>query len=590
MNLNKKRLGIYAAILSIGVLIGYVINSGNNQHISTSDNQHINTSDDQTWTCSMHPQIKRNEPGACPICGMDLIPLENGDSDIDPTAVTMSPVAMELAQVQTLTVGKGSSEKSIALTGKVQADERLLYTQSSHIPGRIEKLAVNFTGEFITEGQVIAHVYSPALVTAQEELFEAKKIRETQPALFNAAKEKLKNWKLTDRQIEQILTSEKAVEEFPVLSDVSGYVTKKMVNRGDYIEQGRPIYEIADLSKVWVLFEVYESDMRGIRKGAKVEYTVQSIPGETFSGTVSYIDPVIDPNTRVAKARVESDNKNFALKPEMFVNGTVESKSPSDDSTLTVPKSAVMWTGKRSVVYVMQKSDNAVSFRMREVTLGSNLGEQYVIESGLEVGEEIAVNGTFSIDAAAQLAGKPSMMNPEGDGPKPGHDHGGGKKDATEKTSVASRIASVSAEAKEALKPLFDEYFNLKSALADDDFEKAREAGKAMVKSLDAIDMGLFKGEAHDVWMKQSASLKESSEHIGHMEDLEKLRKNFIGISNAMIAMAESFDSVSSDVYIQHCPMADSNNGADWLSREKEIRNPYFGASMLTCGKVTKEL
>ena len=135
-------------------------------------------------------------------------------------AVSMSPTAMQLAQIQTMVVNKGTADKSIRLNGKVQADERLLSTQSSHIPGRIEKLSVNFTGEFVSAGQVLANVYSPELVTAQEELFEAKKIKETQPALFNAAKEKLKNWKLSDKQIDQIVKSNKTIEQFPILANV----------------------------------------------------------------------------------------------------------------------------------------------------------------------------------------------------------------------------------------------------------------------------------------------------------------------------------------------------------------------------------
>lgn len=329
---------------------------------------------------------------------------------------------MQLAQVQTLVVGVSESKKSIRLNGKIQADERRVFTQSSHIPGRVERLTVNFTGDYVKEGQIIAYLYSPELVTAQRELFEAKKLKSSQPALFKSAKEKLKNWKLSDRQIEEILNSEKAVEQFPILANASGYVTQKMVNLGDYVQQGQAIYQIADLSQVWVLFDVYENELKWIDKGDSVTYTVQSIPGKTFKGTISYIDPVINSKTRVARARLEQKNKNLELKPEMFVVGKINTKLKITDRSLTVPKSAVMWTGKRSVVYVMQRTETGISFAMREVTLGPEMGDNYLIESGLERGEEIAVHGTFSIDAAAQLAGKPSMMNrensnrPEGNG------------------------------------------------------------------------------------------------------------------------------------------------------------------------------
>lgn len=588
--INKNTVIIALGTLLIGLLLGWLFFGTSDQEPSDEHNHSVAEASETTWTCSMHPQIRQSGPGDCPICGMDLILLETTDSELDPMAISMSSTAMQLAQVQTLIVDKGNAEKSIRLNGKVQTDERLLFTQSSHIPGRIEKLMVNFTGEFVSQGQVIAFLYSPELVTAQEELFEARKIKETQPALFNAAKEKLKNWKLTDKQVEQILSSEKAIEQFPVQANVSGYVTRKMVNLGDYIKQGQAIYEIADLSRVWVLFDVYESDMNWIKHGASVNYTVQSLPGKTFNGKIGYIDPVIDPKTRVAKARISTNNSDLALKPEMFVSGTLEAKVKTSNASITVPKTAVMWTGKRSVVYVMQNSAQGISFKMREVTLGPTLGESYVIEAGLEAGEEIAVNGTFSIDAAAQLAGKPSMMNPEGGVAMTGHNHSGTKNLAMENMPTTTRKTSLSTDAKKSLQPLLDHYFNLKTALVADDFEEAKEAGASLKTSLSQVNMNHFKGQAHNVWMELSASLKSALEHIEHKEDIESLRQSFITISNVMIALAESFEPNSSSIYVQHCPMADSNIGADWLSRDKEIRNPYFGKAMLTCGEVTKTL
>jgi Cu(I)/Ag(I) efflux system membrane fusion protein len=363
-----------------------------------------------------------------------------------------------------------------------------------------------------------------------------------------------------------------------------------MVNLGDYIRQGEALYEIADLSKVWLLFDVYESDMTWINKGDAVIYTVQSIPGKTFQGRISYIDPVINPKTRVAKARLEATNKGLMLKPEMFATGTIEAKTNTDNESLTVPKTAVMWTGKRSVVYVMQMSAQGVSFIMREVTLGPELGESYVIDEGLQPGEEIAINGTFSIDAAAQLAGKPSMMNPEGGVAMTGHNHGGNTNSNMETMPVSSKKTTISVDAKKSLQPLFDNYFKLKDALASDDFENAKASGVAMNNSLGKIDMNLFKADAHSQWMQQSTALKAALQHIEHLSDFKDIRENFIKISDSMIAIAESFNPLSTTIYIQNCPMADSNKGADWLSKEKEILNPYFGQAMLGCGENTKTI
>ncbi len=598
--IDKKTIIIAAATLVVGLLAGWLMFGGNKSD-SHDDHEHFKTEINNVtvWTCSMHPQIRQNEPGDCPICGMDLIPLEDDQNvDIDPNAISMSPTAMQLANVSTAFVGKMNPVKQVRLNGKVQADERLVYSQSSHIPGRIEKLTVNFTGEFVNKGQIIAYIYSPELVTAQEELFEAQKIAETQPQLFAAAKEKLKNWKLSEKQIEEILKSGMTKDEFPVVADVSGYTISKKINLGDYVRKGETMYEIADLSKVWVLFEVYESDINWIKKGDKVEFTVASLPGESFMSSITFLDPVIDPKTRVAKARVEYNNSNGKLKPEMFVSGMVEAKLDNKSNSIVVPKTAVMWTGKRSVVYVKTNSEQGVNFIMREITLGSALGDSYVVEAGLREGEEIAVNGTFSIDAAAQLAGKPSMMSPEGGQVMTGHNHGGKPTESNvshesheeQNKSTASKPLSTDKQAKEALQPLYNTYLNWKDALTNDDFKEAQKNAANFKSALEKVDMGIFKDEAHMVWMDIQGRLAKSLEHIQHFSDIEQLRKTFQSVSVTMIEMTNSFTPLSSTIYVQHCPMADNNKGADWLSIEKEIKNPYFGSSMLKCGEVTKEI
>ncbi|WP_247653599.1 efflux RND transporter periplasmic adaptor subunit [Flavobacterium sp. CS20] len=558
--MNKKRIIIISSTLVIGILLGWVIFGGSSSNSNKEDNHtSVKNSQNQTWTCSMHPQIRQNEPGNCPICGMKLIPVGSEDiTELDPMAISMSPTAMQLAQVQTLEVSSGSSQKSVRLNGKVQADERLLYTQSSHIPGRIEKLTVNFTGEFVNKGEVIAYIYSPELVTAQEELFEAKKIKATQPALFRATKEKLKNWKLSDNQIEQILNSDEVIEEFPVLANVSGYVTKKMINIGDYIKQGTVIYEIADLSKVWVMFDVYESDLNSVKVDDEVNFTIKALPGKQFKGKVSYLDPMINPQTRVAQARVELPNPNYKLLPEMFVSGVVKAKTENNNQ-ISVPKSAVMWTGKRSVVYVMHQTAKGVSFKMREVILGENLGENYIIESGLQDGDKIAVNGTFSIDLTAQLSGKPSMMNPEGGVAMTGHHHGNMDMPKTNQTH--------SAKDNETIIQLINNYIELKNSLVNDNFEASKQAYHNLLSKLSNYSDTTFK-------------------NLNEIKNIEDLRDSFIKISDEIITLVNTSNPLENKIYVQHCPMANQSQGASWLSFSKEIKNPYYGASMLKCGSV----
>jgi len=366
----------------------------------------------EIWTCAMHPQIRLDHPGKCPICAMELILLnQNGGVKIDSNAVYFSKEAMELANVTTSVVSRQRPVKEVRLYGKVQADERLLQNQVAHVSGRIEKLFVNFTGEPVRKGQLLAMIYSPDLITAQQELLEATKSKQSQPEIYEASKEKLMQWMLTDRQISQIERSGKVKMNCEVYSNTSGIVTAKRVATGDHVSEGSSLFEVANLSSVWVLFDAYESDLPFLKVGNTIAFTIQAMPGVNYSANILFIDPVIDPVNRVAKVRVEVSNSGGKLKPEMFANGTVKANLTEYRDKLVIPRSSVLWTGKRSVVYVKQPNSTEVNFRMREIELGPMLGNSYVVESGLTDGEEIVTDGTFSVDAAAQLAGKPSMMN-----------------------------------------------------------------------------------------------------------------------------------------------------------------------------------
>lgn len=379
-----------------------------------SENRHNHSAESALaaiWTCSMHPQIRMDHPGKCPICGMNLIPLQSNDTVNDPQAVHFTKEAAELANVMTSVVTKQKPVKEVRLYGKIQADERLLQSQVAHIPGRIEKLMVNFTGETVRKGQTLALVFSPELVTAQQEFLEAIKMKELQPEIYEAVKEKLRLWKLTESQIHSIENSGKIQNNFDVVSNSSGIVTARLVNNGDHVAEGTVLYEVVDLSKLWIQFDAYESDLPFLNKGNKISFTIQALPGKEFYGNIVFIDPVMDPLTRVSRVRVEIDNKSGKFKPEMFVTGIVKANLSAYQNHLVIPRSAVLWTGERSVVYVKQPHVDEPVFKMREIELGPMLGNSFVVIQGLEEGEEIVTQGTFSVDAAAQLEGKPSMMN-----------------------------------------------------------------------------------------------------------------------------------------------------------------------------------
>ena len=586
MKTDRKTIIIVLSTLTIGLLLGWLIFGGTKNNLkSENEVDSLEVAKETIWTCSMHPQIRQNEPGACPICGMDLIPLEEDDNEgIDPNAISMSATAMQLANVQTAVVGAINHVKEVRLNGKIKEDERLLFSQSSHVPGRIENLSVNFTGDYVRKGQVIASVYSPELVTAQEELFQAQKMQDSQPQLFTAAREKLKRWKLTDSQINQMLQSGVATTTFDIRADVSGSVIQKMVNVGDYVERGQPIYEIADLSRVWVLFDIYESDMEWVNSGDKVEYTVASLPGKTFTGTITFLDPVINPTTRVAKARVVTANRGLRLKPEMFVSGILQAELKKTADAVVVPKSAVMWTGQRSVVYVKSVSDQGLNFQMREVTLGPSLGESFVINDGLEMGEEIAINGTFSIDAAAQLAGKPSMMSPDQVSTISEQSHD--EMPTFEEISDVESISDINPIFKTQLTDVYNAYLKMNDAFVDSDAEAVASEANKVIKAINSVDMALLKGDGHMAWMDQLEILNNTISEISKLNDIEKQRHQYIQFNLAFYKSIKMFGLENTTAYFQYCPMANNDKGAYWMSNIEDIRNPYFGDMMMSCGEV----
>jgi len=422
-NLISNTYVKYSLLIVSGIFLGWILfhSPGDQKRLQ----QQVTESDQTTvWTCSMHPNIRMSEPGRCPICGMNLIPLNQGDADDnDPAAIHLTKDAAQLANVLTSIVTREKPVKEVRLYGKIQADERLMQSQTAHIPGRIEELRVNYTGESVYKGQTLALLYSPELVIAQQELIEASKIKDLQPEIYEASKERLHHWKLSESQINALENSGVLQHHIDVLSNTSGIITARLVNNGDHVAEGTILFEVADLSKVWVLFDAYENDLQFLKIGDNVDFTVQAFPGANFSGKIEFIDPVIDPVTRVAKVRLEVNNQSGRLKPEMFVTGIVKARLDQFKNTLVIPKSAVLWTGDRSIVYVKQPDSEEPIFKMREIGLGPMLGNSYVVKDGLNEGEEIVTQGAFSIDAAAQLEGKASMMNPAAGESSEGHAH-----------------------------------------------------------------------------------------------------------------------------------------------------------------------
>lgn len=409
MKLNWKLILFGISMLVVGMITGKFLLSSNVGDQSGQDQHSDHEAEAKVWTCSMHPQIRQNEPGDCPICGMDLVPVSEG-AETARNNFEMSKSAVQLSNVQTSEVTRNNGQKAIRLQGIVKEDERNVSLVTARFAGRLDHLEVNFTGAPVNKGDRLARVYSPQLVTAQRELLEALKLKDSNPQLYRASRSKLKLWSLTDEQINAIETGGEPQEHVDIHSPITGFVTKLNATLGEYVEEGSVLFHVTDLSKVWILFDAYEADLGSIDKGDAIKFSVRSIPGKEFTSKVSFIDPVLNFKTRTASIRVEAANPGWALKPGMFADGTIKDAGKGQGE-LMVPTSAVLWTGKRSVVYVKVPEKDIPTFEFREVILGSEMNGNYEILQGLSQGEEIVTNGTFKVDAAAQLAGKKSMMN-----------------------------------------------------------------------------------------------------------------------------------------------------------------------------------
>jgi Cu(I)/Ag(I) efflux system membrane fusion protein len=562
---TRNRYLFGGLLFVLGITIGWLISPSAPETVDAEHNHGVEALANQLWTCSMHPQVKLNEPGDCPICGMDLIPVSTGRSSgsSNPMVHEMTAEAVALANIQTSIVGGMNSDGELLLTGKIQADERQNASVTSKFPGRIEKLFVSFTGEKVKVGQRLATIYSPELVTAQKELLEAAKSRSVFPELYQAAREKLRLWKLSETQIASIENSGMPKIEFDVFAEFSGVVTQRNITVGDYINTGTSLFNIVNLDKIWIMLDAYESDLSRVTVGNPISFTAAGIPGQTYQAKVTYIDPILNPATRAASLRAELNNPGGKLLPEMFVSAKVKTNTKTQNEGVAIPRTALLWSGKRSIVYVKVPNSEYPAYEMREITIGSKIGDMYAVEAGLDIGEEIVTNGVFAIDAASQLAGGYSMMNrPE------------------------TKTLEVSLAFQSQLTQLTEDYFKVKNSLVNDDAPATQKAAGSIQGSLSKVDMSLVKGAAHDSWMSIRSEIEKAAGMMTKETDIAKQRTHFAPLSQAFLDLTETFGLTKDKVYKEFCPMAFDNKGAFWLSESEQIRNPYFGQAMLTCGEV----
>lgn len=627
--------GAALALLAIGRFSsswGGATDAEAQQHVHGTGDEGNGEGEATLWTCPMHPQIKLPDFGGCPICGMDLVEM-TGAGDDNPRQLVMSPASKELARIVSAPVRRKNVTRPVRMVGKVDYDETAVRTISAWVAGRIDRLYVDYTGVRVQEGDHLVWLYSPDLLTAQEELLSAKArvgatagessefLASSNADAYTSAREKLLLWGLTEEQVAEIEERGTANDQVMLTSPSTGVVIDKMLDEGAYVETGTHIYRIADLTQLWLRLDAYEQDLAWLRHGQQVVVEVEALPGETFEGSISYIDPFIHEHTRTAKVRVNVDNSDGNLKPGMFVRavasarlgaggvvldrqlagkwvspmhpevvkdgpgkcdvcgmdlvraedlGLVPDAPATNERPLVVPSSAVLVTGKRAVVYIDVPGVEEPTYEGREVVLGPRAGDEYMVLEGLEEGERVVVNGAFRIDSSMQIMAKPSMMG------MPGQSGAASGPEAT--------------VFRKALAPLYAAYLQGQSQLASDDADAAQRALASMGDLLEDISPAGLSAEGRTAWREELPLLQAAIDGASEAQGIEPLRESFRAMSASMLAIARTFGHDTSQPLVEaYCPMAFNDAGAAWLQAGRDIRNPYFGASMLGCGDVREE-
>ncbi|HIE30119.1 TPA: efflux RND transporter periplasmic adaptor subunit [Candidatus Poribacteria bacterium] len=369
------------------------------------------TEADFYYTCPMHPEIVRDEPGDCPICGMTLVKKTKGDGKRDEASlVTVSPELIQTLGVTTEIVHPRKLVKEIRTVGRIDYNEKAMKIVSAKVPGRIDKLFVDFTGATVRKGDPLVLLYSPKLITTQKEyllsLETLKKMKDSAiPEIIQSAKssveaskQRLLLWGISEKQIEELEKRGEPSIHLTIYAPIGGTVIHKQAMEGMYVMEGGPLYKIADLSTVWLYLDVYEYEMDWVRIGQQHTITTPSYPGKTYTGTISFIDPFLDNKTRTVRVRCEIENEDLSLKPGMFANGVINVLV--GEEVIAVPESAVIHSGKNTHVIIDQGEGK---FMPRPVTLGTLAEDYYQVLDGVMAGETVVTSANFFIDSESQL-------------------------------------------------------------------------------------------------------------------------------------------------------------------------------------------
>lgn len=534
----------------------------------------------------MHPQIRMDEPGQCPICGMDLIPGAPSDDEDEGEHVStrgelvkLSPRSRALAAIETAVVARTSSRAEIRLLGRIDLDETRIRTVTPWTAGRIDELRVTVTGARIKRNQVVAKLYSPEIYSAMRDLVAAAEQSErlasglhgsaelAQQAL-SASKQRLRLLGVPAREISDVVRSRKPPSDVGIRSPFAGTVLERLVDEGQYVSAGTPLFRIADLSRVWVQIDAYETDLPHLRVGQEVVVQVEGLAGEPLTGRTAFIDPVLDERERTARVRVEVDNPKGQLRPGMFAEAIIESETAGGPAPLVIPESAPLFTGRRSVVFVESPQASVPTYELRVVRLGPRAGPVYPVLAGLNEGERVVTHGAFVLDADVQLRGGRSMMTL-----------------ADDVSSAPPTAPPVSPSFRTTLRPIVEAYLQAHAQLADDDFDGARDSlGNLARRANEASPEGSRR--AIDEWQRVASKLVGHARRGASSGDMADLRNAFEHLSMQMGELLRVFGNpLEAPLQLAFCPMAFDSKGAEWIQQDGPLENPYYGQAMLRCGE-----
>ena len=366
--------------------------------------EHAHEGDISHYTCSMHPSVQRQEPGTCPICSMDLVPVTR--EEVETGVFTVDARRRQLIGVRTTVVQRRPVRMRIRAVGRVVYDETRLSDVSVKYRGWIGKLEVDRSGQQVSKGEPLFTLYSPELYSAQEEYLAAlasqRAAKETSAPnrsdyLVEAARQRLRLWDLRDWQVDQIAQSGSPLEYIPIVSPVSGVVIEKEIVEGAAIEPGMKLYRIAALDRIWIEADVYESELPLIEVGQEATVSLPYLPDRSYLGKVGFVYPYLDSSTRTGRIRIELANENLDLRPEMFADVEV---AVDLDERLVVPEEAILYAGPRRLVFLDLGEGR---LRPQEIETGVKSGDEYEVLAGLQEGDVVVSSGNFLIAAESRL-------------------------------------------------------------------------------------------------------------------------------------------------------------------------------------------